>query len=38
MGMSHVPEGRRVFAGLTVAENPAYGRVYPPGQKEEPGR
>ena len=21
LGMSHVPEGRRVFAGLTVAEN-----------------
>ena len=29
LGMSHVPEGRRVFAGLTVRRKPAYGRAIP---------
>ena len=29
MGMAHVPEGRRVFADMTVYELSSCGRVYP---------
>jgi branched-chain amino acid transport system ATP-binding protein len=36
-GIAHVPEGRQVFAGMTVAENLAMGATIRPGGRAESG-
>ena len=35
LGMSHVPEGRRVFAGLYGLREPQDGRLHPQGQERD---
>ncbi len=38
MGMAHVPEGRRVFAELSVYRESEDGRLYKKGQRRDRGR